>query len=166
MIIHKVLLEETMIIHKVLLEELSSLITDEYESLVKSAVSYANKNEPLDRVEFKSHKYCHNKLKSFKEFYAKTLEKELVEASKRIEASKSVESSKGVDEENKSVEQESSAKKIEESILSKKKEIMAESKKAKAAPKMTSTSEGPISPIVDKVPEKKAPAKRGRPKKK
>tara|TARA_B100000900_G_C20566098_1_gene711170 strand:+ start:1238 stop:1669 length:432 start_codon:yes stop_codon:yes gene_type:complete len=140
-------------IHKVLLEEISSLLKEEYTKIVHSAISYASTNEQSSRIDFLSHKYCHNKIKAIQDLYLQKLDEELdlAKEQKRLE------------------EERIAVQKKQDAILAKKQELKerdAQASKNIEAPKMTSTSEGPISPIVKNVPEQDVSPKRGRPKKK
>ena len=154
-------------IHKILLEHLAASVQEEYDKLVKDAVSYAEKNDVADRARYMTHKYCYNKLKDFQGVYVEKLD-ELRSIIKEQELKKMAEeesvAKEGVVEEK--VERKTVAEGIQELADSGELSLGSNINKKTEAPKMTSTSEGPISPIVDKVPEKKAPAKRGRPKKK
>lgn len=157
-------------IHKILLEHLAASVQEEYDKLVKDAVSYAEKNDVADRARYMTHKYCYNKLKDFQGVYVEKLD-ELRSLIREQEIQKMAEEEKAVKEavEQKAedkVERKTVAEGIQELADSGKLSLGSNLNKKTEAPKMTSTSEGPISPIGSKSVPKKAPKKRGRPKKK
>ena len=154
-------------IHKILLEKLAASIKEEYDKLVREAVSYTEKNDIADRARYITHKYCYNKMRDFQTLYMQKLD-ELTSMIKEQERKKMAEEEMASKESvvEQKVERKNVAERISDLVDSGELSLGSNLKKKTKAPKMTSTSEGPISPIVDKVPEKKAPAKRGRPKKK
>lgn len=157
-------------IHKILLDELTNYVQEEYDKLVREAVSYADKNDVADRARYMTHKYCYNKLKDYQKVYIEKLD-ELRSLIREQEIQKMAEEEKAAKE---SVEQKAEDN-VEKKTVAERLKDMSDSgelslgsnlNKKTEAPKMTSTSEGPISPIESKPAPKKVHAKRGRPKKK
>jgi len=147
------------------IKKLEERIASEQEKMVGKAILYAENSEAFNRNGYMTHKYARNVLREvvaeYKESLSKLLESQEARKKEAEEQQKLAEFKEVVDKKTASLKEKGASLASNVNKSSSKEEA-----KTADTPKMTSTSEGSISPIEGKPAPKKVPAKRGRPKKK